>query len=101
SFSNSNFNTLISYENGMPLFALQANNQRVFMLYTAISPAFNNFSNSALFSSILLRSGERSIRKAPISLTLGSSDSYPIKMTQNGDQTITLKKGKVAFIPEI
>lgn len=99
--TNTNFETLIQYENGMPLLVKQGNNQAVFAFYTAIDPKFNNFGKSALFSSVLLRIGEISQDQIPLSLTLGSSDTYKMRRSNHKNEALFLKQGKVTFVPEL
>lgn len=101
SYTSANFNTLIAYENGMPLLVNQAENKRVYVLYTPIDPGFNNFGKSALFSSVLLRIGEKSVDKNPLSLTIGSSDEFTVRTQDKNDLSLQLKKEKIAFIPAL
>ena len=100
-YTNANFNTLIQYENGMPLMVEQGKDKNVFAFYTAINPEFNNFGKSALFSSVLLRIGEISQGQIPLSLTLGSSDTYKMRRSNNKDEALYLKQGDLSFVPEL
>ncbi|PWH87153.1 BatA domain-containing protein [Brumimicrobium oceani] len=100
-YNNSNYNLLIQYENAMPLMVEQANGKNVYALYSAIHPDFNNFGKSALFSSLLLRVGERSQDQLPLSLTIGSSDSYRMRMPKNKESAVLLKQEEIEFIPEM
>ncbi len=99
--TNANYNTLIQYENGMPLLVKQGKHQNVFAFYTAIEPNFNNFGKSALFSSVLLRIGEISQDQVPLSLVLGSSDTYRIRRLNNKDEALFLKQKDISFVPEL
>ncbi|WP_107037477.1 BatA domain-containing protein [Brumimicrobium mesophilum] len=100
-YSNANFNTLIQYENGMPLLVEQAKGKNVYALYSPVDPNFNNFGKSALFSSLLLRVGEKSQGQLPLSLTIGSSNNYRIKMKGQNESALILKQKDAEFIPEI
>lgn len=100
-YTNANYLALVQYENNMPLVAINAENKRVFALYSAIHPEFNDFGKSALFSSLLLRIGELSQGNPPLSLTLGSSDTYTLKNTIQNEAAVILKQDELEFIPEM
>lgn len=99
-YSNANFNQLIQYENGMPFFVENAQFQNVFALYSPINSEFNDFGKTALFTSLLLRVGEMSQGKAPLQLTIGSSDDYVLRKSLASDHSLRLKQGEIEFIPE-
>ncbi len=100
-YTNANYNLLIQYENGMPLLVEQAKGKNVYALYSPIDPNFNNFGKSALFSSLVLRVGEKSQGQLPLSLTIGSSDEYRIRMLGQNESAIILKQEETEFIPEM
>lgn len=100
-YSNANYNLLVQYENGMPLLVEQAKGKNVYALYSPIDPDFNNFGKSALFSSLLLRVGEKSQGQLPLSLTIGSSDNYRIRMSGQNESALILKQDEAEFIPEM
>jgi len=100
-YTNANYNLLIQYENGMPLLVEQAKGKNVYALYSPIDPEFNNFGKSALFSSLVLRVGEKSQGQLPLSLTIGSSDEYRIRMSGQNESALILKQEETEFIPEM
>ncbi|RYM34539.1 hypothetical protein ERX46_03970 [Brumimicrobium glaciale] len=100
-YTNANYNLLIQYENGMPLLVEQAKGKNVYALYSPINPEFNNFGKSALFSSLVLRVGEKSQGQLPLSLTIGSSDEYRIRMAGQNESALILKQDEYEFIPEM
>ena len=101
SYTSANYNVLIQYENGMPLLVEQAKGKNVYALYSPIHPKFNNFGKSALFSSIVLRVGEKSQGQLPLSLTIGSSDEYITRMSGQNKSALILKQEEIEFIPEM
>lgn len=100
-YSNANYNSLIQYENGMPLLVEQGKGKNVYALYSPINSEFNNFGKSALFSSLVLRVGEKSQGQVPLSLTIGSSDEFRIRMSGQNESALILKQEDYEFIPEM
>jgi len=100
-YTNANYNSLIQYENGMPLLVEHAKVKNVFAFYSPIDPNFNNLGKSALFSSVLLRIGEKSQGQLPLSLTIGSSDEYRIRSSGTNESALILKQKEYEFIPEM
>jgi hypothetical protein len=62
---------------------------------------FSSFTTDALFPSIVLRIGEMSQRKAPISLTIGKESFFPLYKKQTGESPIHIKNKELDFIPQI
>lgn len=100
-FSTTKFRNLISYENEMPFFVNTGQQNSIYMLYTPINPDFNSFGKSALFSSLMLRIGERSILPPALALTIGSTEEWNYRTQGNREQAIQLKKKQFIFIPEM
>jgi len=100
-YTNANYKLLIQYENGMPLLVEQAKGKNVYAFYSPIDPNFNNFGKSALFSSLVLRIGEKSQGQLPLSLTIGSSDEYRMPYSGQNESALILKQGDYEFIPEM
>ena len=100
-YNRANFNPLINFENKMPLLAESAKNNRVFAFYSAINKEFNNLGATGLFSSVLLRIGEQSQGQQPLSLEIGSSDTYTYQTAQTTESAVRLKNKDYEFIPEI
>lgn len=96
----SNFKTLITMQNGLPLLAYSKPNGTAYMFYSSIHPDFGVFASDALFSTCVLRMSELSQRSQPIALTIGNESSYPIYTDNLGEDVIHLSKGKLDFIPQ-
>lgn len=97
----SSFYELIKMQNGMPLFLRSEGALNTFLFTSSLDPEFGNFTSDALFPSIILRIGEMSQRKSPISLTIGKESFFPLYKKQNGESPIHLKNKKIDFIPKI
>lgn len=98
--SSSNFKTLITMQNGLPLLAYSKPNGTAYMFYSSIHPDFGVFASDALFSTTVLRMSELSQRSQPIALTIGDESSYPIYADNIGEEVIHLSKDKLDFIPQ-
>ena len=103
----SNFSTktqaisLISLQNGNPLYSRSLGKLNVFLYSSSLIPSYGSFTSNALFSTVLLRTAELSKRKYPISLTLGEDSKFPIYFKENNEIPIRLKGKEVDFIPTI
>jgi hypothetical protein len=92
---------LITFQNGQPLL-MRSNSSFNFYLFTiSASPEFGTFTSESLYPSLLLRIGEMSQKKRPISLTLGSDALFPLYDKINADEPVHLKNGKIDFIPRM
>ena len=98
--NSTNYNTLITMQNGLPLLAYSAGKGNVYMFYSAIHPDWGSFSRDALFSTCVLRMSELSQRTQPIAMTIGDQSVYPIHATLNKDEVIHLIKEELDFIPQ-
>lgn len=98
---NSAFYKLIQLQNGMPLLVRSEGDLNTFLFSGSLDPSFGTFTSDALFPSILLRIGEMSQRKAPISLTIGKESYFPLYKKQSGEKPIHIKNESVDFIPPI
>ena len=99
--SNSGAISLIQLQNGLPLLTYNKLEGNVFMFYSSIHSDFGNFSKDALFSAILLRMGEMSSRKQPLSITIGKDTRFPIYSEIPQSSSVHIKDGKIDFIPQI
>lgn len=99
--SKSSFYELIKMQNGMPLFLRSDGALNTFLFTSSLDASFGTFTSDALFPSIILRIGEMSQRKAPISLTIGKESFFPLYKKQNGESPIHIKNATVDFIPQI
>lgn len=96
----SNYKTLITMQNGLPLLAYSKPNGTAYMFYSSIHPDFGVFASDALFSTCVLRMSELSQRGQPIALTIGDESSYPVYADNIGEEVIHLSKDKLDFIPQ-
>jgi hypothetical protein len=95
------FYELIRFQNGMPLFLRSEGAINTFLFASSLDPSFGTFTSDALFPSIVLRIGEMSQRKSPISLIIGQESFYPLYKKQSGETPIHLKNQKIDFIPQV
>jgi hypothetical protein len=97
----SSFYELIRLQNGTPLFLRSEGSLNTFLFTSSLDNSFGTFTSDALFPSIILRIGEMSQRKSPISLIIGKESYYPLYKKESGEIPIHLKNDKVDFIPQI
>lgn len=97
----SSFYELIKMQNGMPLFLRSEGELNSFLFTSSLDASFSTFISDALFPSIILRIGEMSQRKSPLSLTIGKEAYFPLYKKQNGETPIHIKNSKIDFIPQI
>jgi hypothetical protein len=92
---------LIRLQNGMPLFLRTGGSINAFLFTSSLSSDFGTFTSDALFPSIVLRIGEMSQRKTPISLTIGKESFFPLYRKVENETPIHLRSGKIDFIPQL
>ena len=92
---------LIRLQNGMPLFLRTGGSVNAFLFTSSLAPDFGSFTSDALFPSIVLRIGEMSQRKTPISLTIGKESFFPLYKKTDSETPIHLTNKKIDFIPQI
>lgn len=95
------FYELIRFQNGMPLFLRSEGSINTFLFASSLDPTFGTFTSDALFPSIVLRIGEMSQRKSPISLIIGQESFYPLYKKQSGETPIHLKNKTIDYIPQV
>ena len=100
-YTSSNYLSLVDLENKSPFFVYHGGDLGVSCFYTALNESFNDFSKSALFSSLLLRTGEVSQSQNQLELTIGGEMSYKLKSSENQDSPVELKSESISFIPEL
>lgn len=100
-YTSSNFYPLVDLENKSPFFVYHGGDLGVSCFYTALNEEFNDFSKSALFSSLLLRTGEVSQSKNQLQLIIGSDESYKLLSSSNQDSPVELRTESISFIPEL
>jgi len=92
---------LIRLQNGMPLFLRTGGSMNAFLFTSSLASDFGSFTSDALFPSIVLRIGEMSQRKTPISLTIGKESFFPLYKKTDSETPIHLKNQNIDFIPQI
>lgn len=97
----SNFIPLMDLQNGLPILAYSKGKSNAYMFYSSLHPDWGNISKDALFPTMLLRIGELSQRTAPLSLTIGKSELYPIYSQQKLENAIHVNNDQFDFIPPI
>jgi hypothetical protein len=97
----SNSINLLSFQNKKGLFVKSNGIKKVYLLTTALQPAFSKITNHALFTALLLRAGELSQRNNALYATLGETSNYQIENDQQAENVIHLKNASTDFIPPI
>lgn len=97
----SSFYELIKMQNGMPLLLRSEGDLNTFLFTSSLDKSFGTFTSDALFPSIILRIGEMSQRKSPISVTIGKESFFPLYKKQSGESPIHLKSKNLDFIPTV
>lgn len=95
----SNSVQLITLQNGMPLFVRSNSSQNIFLFCSSLTPAYGNFVSNALFSTIVLRSGELSQRRIPISLVIGQDGKFPVYKITASEKPLHLQNEEIDYIP--
>ena len=101
SFNSTQSISLITLQNGNPLYLRSLGSLNVFLYTSSLTPAYGTFTSNALFSTLLLRTAELSKRKTPISLTIGSDSKYPIYSKSKSESPIHLISKEIDFIPTV
>lgn len=98
--ASANAMSLVTLQNGLPLYVRSNAGHSVFLFGSSLAPSFGNFTSNALFTTILLRSAEMSQRRIPISLTIGSDSKFPAYNAPRKETPIHLKSKNIDFIPQ-
>ena len=98
--TNSRSLDIVQLQNGKPLFLRTDNEQQAFLFTSVLSPEFGSFTSDILFTTLLLRIGELSLRNPAIALTIGASENYPIYTKLNDDKPVHLIGNQLDFIPK-
>ena len=91
---------VIQLQNGKPLFLRSGGDKQAFLFTSVLSSDFGSITSDILFTTILLRIGELSLRDGPIAITIGESTKYPIYTKINSEKPIHLVGKNVDFIPK-
>lgn len=92
-------NTLVELQNGMPLLSYRRENGSLLLFCSSLHPDYGKFTQDALFTTVLLRMGELSQRKQPLSVTIGQELLYPVYRSINNDKAVNIKGTEYEFIP--
>lgn len=91
---------LIKMANGLPLWIRVKKKGQAFCFYAPVHPTVNEFTEDALFSTLLLRLGEISKRSQPISIEIGSGFSYPVYNLKDQNDVLHIVGNKLDLIPQ-
>jgi hypothetical protein len=90
---------IIQLQNGKPLFLRTDGEKQAFLYTSVLNSDYGSFTSDILFTTILLRIAELSMRSGPIAITIGETNKYPIYSKLNNDKPIHLKSKGTDFIP--
>jgi hypothetical protein len=99
SFRQSSIFPLISLRNGSPL--LLRSNESVYLYTSSLHPEFGNFSDNALFPTVLLRAGEFSKRNLPLYATIGKENKLKLFGELTDETPLKLVNKEFEFIPVV
>lgn len=91
---------IIQLQNGKPLFLRTDSEKQAFCFTSSLSSDFGSFTSDILFTTVLLRMGELSMRNGPIAITIGEEAKFPIYTKISDDKAIHLKGNETDFIPK-
>lgn len=91
---------LLKQRNGNPLLLKSAGNSSNYLYTSSLDLSFGNFTQNAIFPSILLRMGELSKRKLPNFVIIGQDSKILVYNTSNSEKPLRLVNKKVDFIPQ-
>ncbi|MFT7345533.1 MAG: hypothetical protein ACI9XP_002129, partial [Lentimonas sp.] len=90
---------LLNTQNGQGLF-YRSLDSKSYLFTSSLSEEFGSFTKNALFSTLLLRTGELSSRPTPFYLILGNEKLYPVYGKQDlSDKPLRLVTENFDFIP--
>lgn len=90
---------IIQLQNGKPLFLRTDGEKQAFLYTSVLSSDFGSFTSDILFTTVLLRIAELSMRNGPVAITIGETNKYPIYSRLNDDKPIHLVGNGIDFIP--
>ncbi len=99
--SNGSSIALIEHQNGTAFFVKTTNENNAYLVAAPLSAEASSFTSNQLFSTLLLRVGELSLRQQPLYLTLGENGKFPISEISDAEKPIQLKNKEVTFIPKV
>lgn len=90
---------IIQLQNGKPLFIRTDGEKQAYFYTSSLSSDFGSFTSDILFTTILLRMGELSLRNSPAAI-IGEEAKFPIYAKITNDKAIHLKGNETDFIPK-
>ncbi|MCO5260077.1 MAG: BatA domain-containing protein [Crocinitomicaceae bacterium] len=91
--------SLVQMQNGKSLFYRTPQKQQAFLFTSVLHPDYGSFITDILYTTIVLRIGELSLKNAPSSVIIGVTNNYPIYSKIVADRPIILNNDKIEFIP--
>ena len=88
---------LIKLRNGSPL--LMRTNENVYLYTSSLNETFGDFTQNALFPTVLLRAGEFAKRNLPSYALIGKENKLTVFEDLSEDQPLKLINNKFEFIP--
>lgn len=95
----SNAISIIQLQNGKSLFYRTGKKQQSFLFTSVLQPEYGTFTSDILYTTLILRIGELSLKNTPLSVMLGKASNYPIYTEIDQDRPVILKGNKIEFIP--
>lgn len=99
SFRQSTIFPLITLRNGSPL--LLRTNESVYLYTSSLNAEFGNFTENALFPTVLLRAGEFSKRNLPLYATIGKENKLKLYEELTDETPLKLVNKVFEYIPVI
>jgi len=95
---NKNYIPLINLKNKTPLY-LKTFNKNIYLFTSTLNEEYSTFSSNALFSSILLRTAEMSIKSHNLEYRLGENSLLKLLKRTDNEFPIHLTNENIDFIP--
>jgi len=92
--------SVVELQNGKTLLYRNQYPNQSFLFTSVLSPEYGSFLTDILYTTILLRIGELSLMQPPLSVTIGTTNNYPIYQSLNSDYPLIIRGNKSEFIPE-
>lgn len=91
--------SIVDLQNGKSLLLRSNGDFNSFLFTSVLSPDYGSFTADILYTTILLRIGEQSVRNAPLAVTIGETARYPVSSVSGNENPIRLKGEHTDFIP--
>lgn len=90
---------LVQLQNNQPLIVRSAQPMNAYLFASSLANSFGDFTSNALFTTVLLRMGELSLRNFPLAMTWGSDAKIPLQQAVRSEQPIKFKLDQSEWIP--